>query len=384
MPEKTITTTDNETQDIKPQQHKVLGTLLEELNGKTLNSLGNEYLVLNADSFRGGAQQEKSEKSADTKIWQYSTQTTTPEIVGSLRTYNIAAWLGVNTEKEKGKIEIHSRFDKSKHQYFLQYMLYKVFCPHLLQNNIDFSIGSGLDILPLLFSGFVRSAYELHGVYKEYVRQDANDDRVRGPVDVARHIKENTPFIGKIAYRLRRHEYDNRITRLILFALTHLQKHKRWRGFIQRVKSQDPLFSEALAIMKQQSSMNNFQPEIQAKTQDCYGILKQSEKPIRSPYYSQYERLRQLCRQILQYQELNLHGNRESSGIILDLAWLWEEYLAQIVPQDSKVTHAYARQSGGKQIYKDKKSFLIYPDFYKEGEIVLDAKYKGLSNRKNF
>lgn len=62
--------------------------------------------------------------------------------------------------------------------------------------------------------------------------------------------------------------------------------------------------------------------------------------------------------------------------MLFDAAWLWEDYLAGILPEE--IRHSYAKLAGGMPIFTNRAGN-IYPDFYsKELEIVLDAKYKHL------
>ena len=83
-------------------------------------------------------------------------------------------------------------------------------------------------------------------------------------------------------------------------------------------------------------------------------------------------------------------------GILFDGAWLWEEYLATILCDTKLAEKQFLHPSnktgkGGIRLFDnsqnddDEIAFSkcyrrIYPDFYCENEIILDAKYKHLEN----
>lgn len=62
------------------------------------------------------------------------------------------------------------------------------------------------------------------------------------------------------------------------------------------------------------------------------------------PYYSEYLPLQKLCLQILRYEELK-YGQEEDEiyGVLVDAAWLWEEYLALLLSE--KYNH-YLKSEG--------------------------------------
>ena len=72
------------------------------------------------------------------------------------------------------------------------------------------------------------------------------------------------------------------------------------------------------------------------------------------------------------------------------MAWLWEEYLAGLLksrdfkhPQNKKGSGwLYMFENKINDTEADKKYSHIFPDFYKPGEWVLDAKYKKITDGK--
>lgn len=43
------------------------------------------------------------------------------------------------------------------------------------------------------------------------------------PIDVARHMKKNTPFIGNIAYSQREYSYDNDLMELVRHTIEYIK-----------------------------------------------------------------------------------------------------------------------------------------------------------------
>lgn len=71
------------------------------------------------------------------------------------------------------------------------------------------------------------------------------------------------------------------------------------------------------------------------------------------------------------------HEDDEIHGIIIDVAWLWEEYLNTLLSE--RFIHPENKNSRyGISLFSDIQR-TVYPDFYsKDKRVVLDAKYKML------
>lgn len=53
------------------------------------------------------------------------------------------------------------------------------------------------NFLLFLFPHYLKAAMR-KGLFKKYIRRRYNDGNVKGTIDVARHIKKNTPFAGML------------------------------------------------------------------------------------------------------------------------------------------------------------------------------------------
>ena len=225
-----------------------------------------------------------------------------------LVTGNIVGFLGFNKTLE---LEITSRF--SKNNMFFYYMLQKVFSLNLIGLMSSSKIGQ-VDLLPYLFPHFLRKALS-NGLYRAYKSFDRNDSKVSGNINIARHIKENIPFRGTIAYTCHERVADNDYNQLI-------------RHTIEYIKD-----SEFKAVLYSQNSVKSLVEKVVQATpaydeKQRARVLKQCEKEFTSDYFSGYRPLIRLCKAILSQQAIEFSGdNNQLTGLLFDISWLWEEYL---------------------------------------------------------
>ena len=121
-------------------------------------------------------------------------------------------------------------------------------------------------------------------------------------------------------------------------------------------------------------------------------IIRENLKLIKHPYFTDYAALQKLCLAILRRQKVNYgEDSKKIYGLLFDVAWLWEEYLAGLLksrdfkhPQNKKGSGwLYMFENKINDTEADKNYSHIYPDFYKPDECVLDAKYKKNNRRQN-
>lgn len=279
-----------------------------------------------------------------------------------LVTGNIMGFIGHNNTK----VRIRSRFDTGDKDYFLHYMLQKVFAINLFDLNYNIDEEDIFDFLIYLFPTFLRNALR-QGLYKEYQTRKYNDSNVKGRIDVNRHIQRNIPFNGRVAYSTREYVYDNHVTQLIRHTIEYISRH-RFQGEILRANED---IKEAVREIIDATPTYNRNERLK--------IINQNLRPIYHPYYREYRDLQRLCLHILRHEEIKYGSDDDQIyGVLFDGAWLWEEYL-NIILKECGFTHPQNKISKGKiYLFKDG-SCPRYPDFYKE-DFVLDAKYKGYEN----
>ena len=210
------------------------------------------------------------------------------------------------------------------------------------------------------------------GFYKEYVYHSYNDGNVRGQIDINRHIRKNVPFIGNIAYSTREYSFDNKLNQLI-------------RHTIEKIEVTRPfLLNESSTIRNNVKRIKELTPSY--SHYDLEDVLFENKfNTIKHGFYEEYTQLQTLCLQILTDERIGFGANDQKvHGIIIDIAWLWEEYLNLLIkdhfyhPQNKVGTmpHYYFNNSNGK----------IYPDFIgkiPDNRVVADAKYKPQNNINN-
>ena len=282
-----------------------------------------------------------------------------------LYTNSMVGFIGRNNTH----LSIHSRFaDEGKEDFFLHYMLQKVAKINLFNLQHTMDEDSVFDFLLYLFPLYLKNAIS-QGVYRQYISHKYNDANVKGVIDVNRHIKYNEPFNGNVAYTTRVYSYDNHITQLIRHTIEFISKNGG--EDILNIDT-DTKIAVAQFISATPSYMDN----------DLQTIINKNLTPIAHPYYSEYAPLQRLCLQILRHEELK-YGQEEDEvyGVLIDAAWLWEEYLATIL--EGKYNH-YLKEIGSRfYLFKPKKQQII-PDYLSlDKKIVADAKYIPL-NEKNW
>lgn len=293
--------------------------------------------------------------------------------IDSITTGNIVGFIGKGKEKGGVSIHIHPRFsfndEKGKrNDSFLYYMLEKV----MAINTFSYSSSSGskdtqvFDFLLFFFPKLLKEALS-QGMYKEYVHHEYNDANIRGAVDVNRHIRLNIPANGKIAYRTREFSYDNAVTQLIRHTIEYIRRKPFGKAILHNDPDTDGYIQQIILAT----------PSFQVQKRQA--IINDNLRPVSHPYYTKYAALQNLCLRILRYEKLSYgEAGDKIHGIIIDAAWLWEEYLACVLTQSTGLKH-FTRNSDYHLLVNSKtgEAFQkIIPDYLdEEKKLVADAKY---------
>lgn len=294
-------------------------------------------------------------------------------------TGNLMGFVGVNDTS----VSIHSRFthteqdgkiDETSQDYFLYYMLQKVFSINIFDldhaNNREDKI---FDFLLFLFPMMLNKALS-QGLFKEYQNRNYDDTKVRGVININRFIRYDIPFKGTVSYSVRERCFDNSMTQLIRHTIEYIKHH--------------PF---GLAILNNDTeTIENVNQIVQAtptyNQQNRFRILNANRCPKVHPYFTKYRDLQKLCVHILRHEALKYGKEKDKiHGILFDGAWLWEEFLNTFLKKHG-FKHAENRHKrGGIPMFEKadanfeitENNRLLYPDFYKEN-FVIDAKYKHL------
>ena len=290
------------------------------------------------------------------------------------KTSNVMGFFSLD---EDVRVKISSRFDNSGKDFFLHYMLQKV-CNVAYTPRTESGEDAFYDFLYQLFPYYLNDALA-QGIYRAYVTREYNDANVRGPIDVARHIKYNIPFNGKIAYHTREYTTDNVITQLIRHTIEYIRSLQY--GKIVLENGSKDLRDNIMAIEMATPTYSR---------NDRLNIIRRNARPVTHPYYTAYEPLRKLCLAILTNQKLSYGEDSDNmiAGILFDGASLWEEYLNVIMQEKfgERLLHPNNRNGFGRQYFFEGASGEIFPDFLLDanpvsGNVmtvgqVLDAKYR--------
>ncbi len=289
-----------------------------------------------------------------------------------LQTGDLLGFIGIND----CQLTISSRFAKNDDEdYFMHYMLHKVFNINLFNLQHSTSDDNIFDFLPYIFPTYLKRALR-QGIYKEYIRKEYNDANVRGTIDVGANIRFNTPFKGNIAYRVKEYTYDNHITQLIRHTIEYIRKSS-----ISSILKSDAETAAYIAQICQAT------PTFSARNKEY--ILHKNIKPCSHPYFTEYRKLQKLCIMILQHKRLKYgDANSKICGLLFSGSWLWEEFLYKEVFSKCGFNHPQNKVGKGaiylfeKTDYEDEDRHSRckrYPDYFKDG-CIIDAKYKHLVN----
>lgn len=281
---------------------------------------------------------------------------------------NVMGFLGCGDER----LIIESRFCGDDEDYFFQYLLDRVLdFPNIVNLESDADQNNRLfNFLLFLFPYYLKTAMR-KGLFKKYVRNRYNDGNVKGTIDIARHIEQNTPFTGNVAYSQREFSYDNNLMELVRHTIEFIKGKPYGNNLLIRVKDEVKLVIEATPRYEQY---------------DRQKIVEANKKnAVRHAYFREYLALQRLCLLILQHQKHQIgSGSRQIYGILFDGAWLWEEYVSSLI--DDVFFHPMNKGGTGAQRLFDGNVGLIYPDFISrdhETRIIADAKYKPIDNIGN-
>ena len=287
----------------------------------------------------------------------------------NLTTYNLMGFVGRNSSQ----LSISTRFAKDdKNDYFLHYMLQKVFSINLLKFDQTANKENIWDFLLYLFPHYLKKAYS-QGLYKAYRKEEYNDANIKGAIDVKRHILRNIPFMGKIAYTTREHSYNNNLTQLIRHTIEYIKTHPFGSGILINDSEVRDIVSKFTFVTQNSYNKNSRQK-----------IISSNLKPFSHPYFTEYAMLQKICLKILRHEKITFGKEKDKVyGLLFDGAWLWEEYLNTFLKDE--FIHP-ENKTGKNRHYLFENFQSIYPDFISrtEPKSVGDAKYIPLERQHSY
>ncbi len=220
---------------------------------------------------------------------------------------------------------IHSRFDETKTdgQYAERFLSYTLMHASVISGvRLDsFPTDAGSSLLSLLLPrAFLKQLAEafLAGPFRQYRTFEHNDSRVRGQIDVARHIRLNPMNNGRIAYFTREYTLDNPVNHLILAACGILRRD--YRAQMDSYLQSDPSLVAPIRFLESELGKEDISSSALSQ------LLSHAQDAITHPMLRHYEELRQLAIQIIRADGKNpFEGDGDKvSGILVYMPRIWE------------------------------------------------------------
>lgn len=285
----------------------------------------------------------------------------------TIRSGNIIGFIGDGTDY----LQIYSRFAQSgASDYFSDYLIERTL--HL--PNLNFSSRSSTydtkeyihKLFVIAFTYSLKSIWN-QGIYRHYETRHYHDTKIRGPIDIAKFIKLDTPFAGKIAYRSREYSADNFILELIRHTIEYIEDDNAYAPLLHGSKSTEHIIQ----------TIRSLTPRYK-KSDRAHIISINIKRTIANPYYSIYKQLQWICIRLLMHDGLSFNKSKSRAyGVLFDIAWLWEEYLNTLLSKS--FFHPMNKERRGKQYLFSHGTGKIYPDFISfesQNRVIIDAKYK--------
>ena len=260
-------------------------------------------------------------------------------------------------------IEINSRFSNK----FLERMLN-------FANDIyidDVSLGKSVDakenlskiIIYYLFIQTLERAFLL-GLPKGYKDKSYHEAKVMGKVDVAKFIKTDISFGGKISSTNRERQDIGDIVLVLYKALKIVQK-------------------EAKELIKPVVNALNYLCEIRESRLVTPSVVHNAlnSKSLHNPIYAPYKKVLEYASLIIENEKAGIKGTgRQNLGFIVNVAELFEIYMRKLLQKEFK---DWSVTSPKIELYKDKFfARKIIPDIVigsGDKVLVFDTKYKRMN-----
>lgn len=219
-------------------------------------------------------------------------------------------------------LQIRSRFDGEK-SYFLSALLLSQKLK-LLEHYVPSNEENIYDYM--LFSQFKQHFVEAFrkGYFRQYRRFECNSDRLRGSIDISRHLRLNAgQDNGKIAHSYRENSIDNGLNHLIIAAYRHI-----------RSKYPQMVADNFDCEYELKHTIDSLAVEIGYQEKRAGAVISKSLKPISHPYYTEYEQLRVVSLKILRDSGISIFDeaqDEDSQTLFFYIPRLWEDYAAECI-----------------------------------------------------
>ena len=218
-------------------------------------------------------------------------------------------------------LQIKSRFDDEK-SYFLSALLLS----QKLKLGDNYVPSNEEDIYDyMLFSLFKQHFAEAFrkGYFRQYRRFECNSDRLRGSIDIVRHLRLNVgQDNGKIAHSYRENSIDNSLNHLIIAAYRHIRN--KYPSMVSENFDCEYELKHAIDSLAVEIGYHEKKG----------AVIGKNLKPISHPYYTEYEQLRVVSLKILRDSGISIFDearNEDSQTLFFYIPRLWEDYAAECI-----------------------------------------------------
>lgn len=326
--------------------------------------LRNCLLNLSADQVLSIPEMTETEKDSFRILTNFNGKYWTQNYIGLLQIEQMNVFIG-------------SRFDDESF-FFTQYILDRALGMNInILQNMDPGVGCGdilEQLLAFVFAAQIERAYR-KGLYRRYRTYECNDSKVKGKIDITRHIRLNPINNGKIAYSYREYTADNDVNKMIFTAYTYLQK--RHPNIMKNLEKKRKTVGECITQFR-----NIMQP---ASRQEAQKLVQRERRKITHSIYHDWEEVRKTAILILRHMGIfvrDAQAEKTIHGVLINMNWVWEQYLQSILEDEIKGKGYTFQPQDEKNIFIRNKNPLhtLKPDLciYKDEKsaLILDAKYK--------
>lgn len=345
---------------------------VSEKNELTQEKLREQLLKLSADNVFSIPEMSDEEKESFRVLANFN---------GKLWTQNYTGILQI----EDRNVFISSRFDDDS-CFFTQYILDKALG---MKINIFQDMKPGVNhggileqLLAFIFVEQIEHACR-KGLYRRYRTYECNDSRVKGKIDITRHIRLNPLNNGKIAYSYREYTIDNDVNKLIFTAYTYLQK--RYPDTMKSLEKRRKTVGECMSKFRNIMQL--------ASRQEAQKLVQRERRKITHSVYHDWEEVRKTAIILLRHMGISVENDKDKAqnkihGVLINMNWIWEKYLESILKDKLKEEYCLKAQHEKKIFFlngEGQGKRTLKPDlciFKKENVntntpvLILDAKYK--------
>ncbi len=272
---------------------------------------------------------------------------------------------------ESLEIDIRSRFGDS----FIKRMLNFANDVYLDDVNVYGQKATDLDftqfILYHLFIQSLEKAYLL-GIPKRYQNIQHHEMRLKGRLDINRHIKQDIPFLGKISSTSREMREVQEIVDVLYKAVTLIDDNAN--GITNNISHIKPHLKEAKS--RQYVSQNTI-----AKAKACTAL--------RNPIFSPYKKILRYAEYIIKHnslQESNSKSKDQYFGFLVNVAELFEIYVTKLLQRAFIEWNVHSPKI---ELYETNLFFArkIIPDIVMargDDILIFDTKYKRMNYKTRY